>query len=292
MRAIPSELASRLDLGVTTLAHVWRVQRRDSQVFAFTDHDRALPFGALVADPMTGLVAGAVEKSLDLAVDTTSVSGALSASTITEADLTAGRWDGARVDLYHVDWTDATLRVHLFAGRLGEVRRGALAFEAELRGLQAGLNVAVGRVFSRFCDADLGDARCGVDAEAAAFRSSGVIIEVVTTSSFKASGLSAFAAGWFSNGRIVWVGGSESEVSVHRIESGDALIELIDRPGYAMTLGAAFTIYAGCDKRFATCRAKFANADNFRGFPHMPGNDALQASPAEGERMDGSSRFS
>lgn len=33
----------------------------------------------------------------------------------------------------------------------------------------------------------------------------------------------------------------------------------------------------GCDKSFATCKAKFANGVNFRGFPHLLGNDAAYA---------------
>ncbi|MCI0714362.1 MAG: DUF2163 domain-containing protein, partial [Chloroflexi bacterium] len=77
MRNIPEALAARLASGVTTLAHVWRVVRRDGAAFAFTDHDRALAFDALVCEPMAGLVAGAVEKSMGLAPDTASVAGAL-----------------------------------------------------------------------------------------------------------------------------------------------------------------------------------------------------------------------
>lgn len=45
-----------------------------------------------------------------------------------------------------------------------------------------------------------------------------------------------------------------------------------------------------CDKRFETCRATFANAANFRGFPDMPGDDFLLARPASGGRHDGGSR--
>ncbi len=36
-----------------------------------------------------------------------------------------------------------------------------------------------------------------------------------------------------------------------------------------------------CDQRFETCRDVFANTENFRGFPHMPGNDFLLAGPAD-----------
>jgi uncharacterized phage protein (TIGR02218 family) len=292
MRTISEELQSRLDSGVTTLCHVWRITRRDAEVFAFTDHDRPLVFDHLVCEPMVGVNAGAVEKSLGLGVDTASISGALNAEAITEEDLARGLWDGARVDLYRVDWSDPSLRVHLFAGHIGEVRRGVSAFEAELRGLQAALNVPVGRVFSRFCDADLGDVRCGKDIETAAFRGEGVITEVLSASAFRADGPEAYTEGWFARGRLVWDAGGEGEIAAHRLEGGDVVLELLDPPGAVLEVGAAFAVYAGCDKRFDTCRAKFANTLNFRGFPHMPGNDAVQARPVAGEPLDGSSRFS
>ena len=290
MRTIPEPLAADLAAGVTRLAHVWRVTRRDGAVLGFTDHDRLLMFDALACEPMTGLVAGAAEKSVGLGVDTASLSGALSSEGLTEADLGSGLWDGARVDLFRVDWTDPIQRVHLFAGRLGEVRRGVSAFEAELRGLQAPLNVPVGRVFSRFCDADLGDPRCGKDVETDAFRGEGVVAEVLSGAAFRADGLSAFSDDWFTRGRLVWNAGGEAEVAAHRLDA-DAVIELLDPAGAVLVEGATFTIYAGCDKRIETCRAKFANTLNFRGFPHMVGNDAVQAGPVAGAQLDGSSRF-
>ncbi len=46
----------------------------------------------------------------------------------------------------------------------------------------------------------------------------------------------------------------------------------------------------GCDQSFATCRDRFANTLNFRGFPYMVGNDVLQASPASEPVRDGGSR--
>lgn len=291
MRQVPADFQATLASGVTTLAHVWRFTCRDGAQFAFTDHDEPLASDALSCEPVTGLVAGAVEKSLGLGVDTASVSGALNSEAISEDDLARGLWDGARVDLYRVDWRDPSLRVHLFAGRIGEVRRGVSAFEAELRGLQAPLNVAVGRVFSRFCDADLGDARCGKDIETSVFRGAGVVTEVLSPTAFKASGLTAFSDGWFDRGKLIWSAGGQNEVSAHRNEAGAAVLELLDDAGPALAIGAAFAVYAGCDKSFAACKGKFANTLNFRGFPHMPGDDAVQARPSAGSVMDGGSRF-
>jgi uncharacterized phage protein (TIGR02218 family) len=289
VRDIPEALTAKLASGVTTLAHAWRVERRDGQVFAFTDHDCPLPFDDLIAEPVQGVASGAIDKSTDLSVDSASIVGALSSEAITEADIARGFWDNARIDIYRVDWAAPDERVHLFAGHIGEVRRGALAFEAELRGLQAALNVPVGRVFSRFCDADLGDVRCGVNIDAPEFRGEGVVTEVLGTHAFRASGIETYADGWFTRGRIVWDGGATNEVAAHRSDDGGAIIDLLDRAQLA--LDDVFVIYAGCDKRIETCRAKFANVVNFRGFPHMPGNDTLQAGPTAGERLDGSSRL-
>ena len=51
----------------------------------------------------------------------------------------------------------------------------------------------------------------------------------------------------------------------------------------------AFTVTAGCDKSFRTCKAKFDNAVNFRGFPHVPGVDFALTYPDRGAKNDGGS---
>ncbi len=45
-----------------------------------------------------------------------------------------------------------------------------------------------------------------------------------------------------------------------------------------------------CDRRWATCVGTFGNGANFRGFPDIPGDDFLAASPVDGGRNDGGSR--
>lgn len=35
-----------------------------------------------------------------------------------------------------------------------------------------------------------------------------------------------------------------------------------------------------CDQRFETCREVFANSENYRGFPHLPGTDFILSGPA------------
>ncbi len=290
MRAVPEDLRARLATGVTTLAHAWRVTRRDGVVLGFTDHDRDLTFDMVTFRAATGLAASEMHKDVDLSVDGAAASGVLRDDAINEGDLRAGKWDGARVDVWRVDWTDPALRVHLLAGRIGEVRRGPAAFVAELRGLQAAFDAPFGRVFSRFCDADVGDIRCGVDLDAPAYRGEGAADALESDRAFVASGLGAFADGWFTRGGAVWPDGTRSEVRAHRVAGTHVTIELA-AAAPALAVGAAFVITAGCDKRAATCRDKFANIISFRGFPHMPGNDVVVAGADPAQPFDGGSRF-
>jgi uncharacterized phage protein (TIGR02218 family) len=55
--------------------------------------------------------------------------------------------------------------------------------------------------------------------------------------------------------------------------------------------GDALVVSAGCDRTFETCKAKFGNATNFRGFPHIPGSDFVLRVPREGEALDGRALF-
>ena len=59
----------------------------------------------------------------------------------------------------------------------------------------------------------------------------------------------------------------------------------------AVAPGDAVTLVAGCDKQFATCKSKFDNVVNFRGFPYMPGNDAALSYQLANQPRDGGSRY-
>jgi uncharacterized phage protein (TIGR02218 family) len=287
MRPIPFALQLKLNSGVTTLCRCWRVLRRDGVVLGFTDHDEDVPLGALVCRAGTGLTASEITSRLGLAVDGSEVSGALASDTLTEADLAAGRYDAAEIETYLVDWSEPALSVLLAKGALGEVRREGAAFVAEVRGLADRLNQESGRRYTATCSADLGDARCTVNLDDAAYRGEEAVAALAGTSAFIATGLSAFADTWFSAGRLQWTSGANSglavEVKRHRRDGDDIRIELWQAMPEPLAAGDAFVVTAGCDKRFATCRDRFTNTVNFRGFPHIPGNDFVTRYAVSGE---------
>jgi uncharacterized phage protein (TIGR02218 family) len=286
VRIIPTALQAKLDSGATTLARCWKLTRRDGAVQGFTDHDRDIGLDGLTCRAGSGLAASEATQNQGLAVPASEVFGALADDTLNEDDLAAGLYDAADIEVWLVDWSEPDLRVLLSKGALGEVRREGLSFAAEVRGLAHRLAEDSGRLYTVTCSADLGDARCTINLDDPAFRGAGAIVALTGTSAFTASGLDAFADGWFTAGRLQWTSGANAglaiEVKRHVNDGASVALELWQAMAYPLGAGDAFTVTAGCDKRLATCRDRFANTINFRGFPQIPGNDFLIAYPVPG----------
>jgi uncharacterized phage protein (TIGR02218 family) len=277
MKTLPAGLQAHLDSGATTLCWCWRLTRRDGAKLGFTDHDRNLVFDGTTFEAAAGFTASEIRDAVGLSVDNLEVESALSSGQLSEDDLAAGLYDDARVEIFRVNWQAPEQRLLMRAGSLGEVSRAGASFRAEVRGLAHYLQQPKGRLFQYSCDADLGDARCGIDLAAASYRGTGTVAAVTSPRSYTATGLDGFADGWFARGLVTFTSGGNAdraiEVKRHTKREGLVTIELWQEPAQPPATGDAFTVTAGCDKQLGTCRAKFANTCNFRGFPHMPGND-------------------
>lgn len=292
--AISEELKAHLESGVTTVCRAWTVRRRDGTMFGFTDHDVGLAFNGIAFKPESGMSAAAIQQGTGLSVDNTEAVGVLSDSAVTEADILAGRFDGAEVTSWLVNWRDVAQRVVLFRGSLGEVKRGAGAFQAELRGLAEALNQPTGRVYQSPCAAVLGDGECRFDLGQPGYAAE-VAVEVVEgRKQFTFAALDGFADRWFEKGRLtVLDGAAEGLVALvknDRLAADGRRVEIWEALGAPIAPGDMLRVEAGCDKRAETCRLKFDNFLNFRGFPHIPGEDWLMAYPTSGQPNTGGSR--
>jgi uncharacterized phage protein (TIGR02218 family) len=281
MKTLNAGLQAHLDSGATTMAYCWRVTRRDGVVLGFTDHDNNLTFLGTTFQASSGFEATQIQSSLGLSVDNVDVSGGFDSAAITEADLNAGRYDDAGIEIYWVNWTDVTQRTLLMTGSIGEVRQSGVAFTAELRSLAHRLNQKVGRAYQRTCDAVFGDARCGVNK--ASYTYAGTVTSSASARSIKASGLSALATDWLSRGVLTWTSGPNAGQSFDvKIHTNPDIVELWTPCPFPPAVGHTFNIVAGCKQDLATCRDKYNNVANFQGFPHMPGNDVIQKYPNQG----------
>ena len=291
MKTLSLALQAHLIEGTTTLSWCWRISRTDGVTLGFTDHDRVLTFDGTNFEPESGFAASEVRSGSDLSVDAQDAEGVLTSDRITETDIIDGRWDAAQVELWRVNWADTSQRVLIRLGAVGQIRRGRMAFVAEVRSLAHVLGQTVGRAYQAGRDAALGDGRCGVNLEASAFKGSGAVLTLIRDRGFVASGLGTFAAGWFATGTVEWASGANAgrsaEVMMHEVADTGVAITLLEVPVRALGVGDGFVIRAGCDKRLETCRDRFANVLNFRGFPSIPGQDAVLRYAAKGDANQG-----
>ncbi len=286
-------LDQHLKTGTTGVSRCWRVTRMDGETYGFTDHDCDLSFEDTVFRAGTGLSAAALSQTTGLSVDNTEAVGALSDVAITEADIFAGRFDGAGVEAWLVQWANPENRVLQFRGSLGEINRANGAFTAELRGLAERMNVPTGRIYQRNCQAVLGDTVCAFDLDTTGY----VTDAAVTTTDgrvFTFDGLTNFEPRWFERGRLLMLsgdaGGLSGAIKLDRIAGGIRTVELWDHLRAGIAEGDMVRLTAGCDKRLETCRLKFANLLNFQGFPDIPGEDWQVAHPTRLSSRNGGSR--
>lgn len=289
MREIPAELAAHLAGGVTSLCRCWRLVRRDGAVMGFTDHDRDVSFGNTLFRANTGLEAAEATQELGFAVSGGEVAGALVSDGIAEEDVDAGLYDDAGVEIWLVNWQEPQQRLLMDLFNIGEIRRADGAFIVELRGMAHRLDEERGRLYRAACSADLGDAACGVTISA----TQGVITQTDGALTLTAAAFAAHPNAWFTGGAMTFTDGANAGFKVEiRAHRAGGVIELWQRAPQTIAVGDAVSATPGCDKSFQTCREKFSNTVNFRGFPHMPGNDFILRVPQQGEPgLDGGSLF-
>lgn len=218
MRNLSPDLRHYLTQSVTTLCWIWRITRKDGFVLGFTDHDQNLKIDGINYEASSGLTPSEVDKRLGFSIDNGAAQGALQSDKITAVDIDAGLYEHAVIDSFRVNWRDTSNIVHMSTGRLGAIHQKGDVFETEWTGESVSLNRSTGRVFSKICDAEFGDARCGLNVN-------------------------------------------------------------------------DFPVGTSCPRTLNACRDQFDNVLNYRGFPFLLGDDALQAAPQIGERRDGGSRY-
>lgn len=282
MKTLSAELKNHLAEEVTMLATCWKLTRRDSAVLGFTSHDADLVIDDITYKAATGMTPSMVASNANLSVDNLEVQGMLSDDAVTEEDIHAGLYDFAQIEIFQVNYADLSQgKLTLRTGWLGEVSFSRGHFIAEVRGLTQRLSKTIGELFSPACRASLGDARCKVDIDSLTATASATA--VISQLHIKASALDQ-QNGTFDYGILTFTSGANEGISmeVKAYITGD--ITFVLPLPFAIEEGDAFTVTPGCDKTFETCIARFSNAVNFRGEPHLPGIDKmLQTSSTRSE---------
>ncbi|MGB3166763.1 MAG: DUF2163 domain-containing protein [Alteraurantiacibacter sp.] len=264
-------LATELE-GVATW---WSIKRRDGMALGFTSHDRDLVLDGLTHRAAPGMVPSAIRRTASVERDAVEVEGVLAHDSIAEEDLATGRFAGARIAVGVVDW-ETLERTTLFHGELGDISREDGSFEAELRSAKARLEVDLVPRTSPTCRAAFCDAQCGVNP---ALHTHLAQVASVNLAANRVAFSGALAPNAMVGGELRWLDGPAAGVRMQVIDAdASGWVTDLDLPD-GLTPGHRAYLREGCDHTIATCAARFGNAANFRGEPHLPGNDLLARYP-------------
>jgi uncharacterized phage protein (TIGR02218 family) len=265
---------SSVDDELTSIAMCWRLERADGAGLALTSHDQLIASDGALHSPAPGIVPAAITRKLGIEPQSSEVAGALSSDALDDQDLSLGRWDGARVSLNAVDWQDPNAApIQLLGGEIGSVSIDGESFSADLQGAAAQLLAPVCPATSAECRAELGDKNCRVDLAGRT-----IVAQVVGSVDGQLT-LDEVVDDRFVLGRLRYMSGANCGLTTVMLSAAGSDVLVRDLPRAAIEIGCRVELREGCDKRFATCVRRFANAVNFRGEPHLPGNDLLTRYP-------------
>lgn len=267
-------MAGITDGQVTSVALCWRLERSDGAGLALTSHDETLVVDGERFAPTPGILPASVSRGLGLDPQVSEVSGGLNPDALSETDLALGRWDGSRAILSAIDWSAPELPgIPLLHGEIGEVRTEDDGFTADLNGSAVALDGPICPATSPQCRAEFGDKACRVDLRGRTRRAT------VVNSVGGDLTLDQSFGDEILLGRLRYLSGANAGLTSVIIAVSGGEVRVRDLPRAAVENGCRVELREGCDKMFATCCSRFANAANFRGEPHLPGNDLLTRYP-------------
>ncbi|QVM84936.1 DUF2163 domain-containing protein [Novosphingobium decolorationis] len=260
-----------------TVALFWRILRRDGVTLGFTTHDADLWFDGVLHRASPGMLPSSIRRSAGFEPDSADVRGAITHGSITHEDLEQGRFDGAGVRIGLVDW-ETCERHLLYTGSLGTILESDGGFEAQLSSRKSELARDTLPRTSPSCRAVFAGPGCNLNARR--FETETHILEAnEEENSVTPAGLADPAL--FTGGTLRWLDGARAGqvTAILGVTAEGALV--LDQPMEPVPLpGTPVRLREGCDHTLDTCSTRFANAINFRGEPHLPGNDLLQRYPS------------
>lgn len=185
----------------------------------------------------------------------------------------AGTFDNAFLTLDRVFMpTDRPLdtsagAVYMFSGRVDIDYAGRTTVELIIKSISELFNMQLPRnLWMPTCQHTVYDAACCLNKASHTVYgtvASGSTKNMITTNMINPDG-------YFDYGVLVFTSGKNNNVRMSIKKYAKGVFYLTRSTPYEPAPTDMFYVYAGCDKILKTCRDKYNNANNFRGFPFVP----------------------
>lgn len=276
MKTISASMLTHLGQEVTTLTTCWKITLTNGSIKAFTGLDMDIVVAGITYKATTGFSSSGVP-SAGASINSIDIKSFIDDVDITETDILSGLYDGAKVEMFKVNWNDLTGgTIVQQVGWIGDVSVEGDVFVAEVRGRGQNLKTKLGQLYSPTCRALLGDARCTVNLTP--FKVTSSVNTVSSNTLFGVASLGGHIVDYFKKGKIIWSSGLNAGITTEiNTNPTTSSISLLFSPPFAISIGDTLDIYPGCDKSIATCRDVYSNIVNFRGEPYIPNSTSIVA---------------
>ncbi len=281
-RIFSAPLTRHLRLSKTSLATCILLTRRDGGVYGFSMHDKAFAFDGVMYEPAASFNPSDIAANSNMDLDNLTVTTLIDSATITEEDVRARKWDFAAYRIFQINWADLSMGDKKdSSGHLGELSTGRQVLTAELIGLMEAYTTTIGVISTPGCRTNLGSAECGIDLLSGGSPSAWTVTGTITADAGDFYKVNDSARteddDFFTEGVITFTDGPAAgygyEVKSYRLAGGEIVTKI---PLPANVLGCAYSMHAGCLKRFTEdCVNRFHNAANYRGEPLRRGQDVM-----------------
>lgn len=265
--------------GTAVVCTLVTVVAKDGTTIAICTHTRNLDYNSLtyLAWPM---MPTQFQQTQGLSPDNAEVASAM-AEPYSDLKLRGRKWSGARVTYELVNPIDLSLGVMFRkVGLIGDLTVRRFDVTSQFRSLGAQLTQPMGQMVMEDCIVpELGDDDCGVDVngntvDGKPIRRTATVTAVSNQQQFAVNG-TAMADGFYNRGKTLWTAGLNDDLEMHILSNVGNAITLFVPAYFTIAIGDTVVLEAGCDRKRATCRDKFANAKRFRGYPDLPGRNKV-----------------
>lgn len=258
---------------MTTRSTAAKITRLDTTVEGYTDHDENLLIGGTNYLSSGGYVPSAVERNSTMDPDNQTLVGLIDNDNITKENILNGVYDGARIEVFIVDWLALTTIETILVGILGGVRISGEQYRVEIAEISDELSKSFIETTQLRCRAKLGDSRCQFTLTS----TTGTVTAVTTARRVFTDTSRTEANDFFTHGKLTWTSGANNgrTMDIKKYTLGTTTVELWEPMAGDILATDTYNIFQGCDRTFATCRDTFDNTINFRGEPYIQGTTNL-----------------
>lgn len=272
MKTLHNEYKKFMIKDVTTIVNCFSIEFENGNKLGYTNHTSDIIF---IEEPnliykSTGFTNTANQKTSSMNVDNLDSDFMIDDIDIKQNDLERGIWNNAKIKYFRCNYSlpfSYNYIEKIQKGIVADITKNKNYFSLEVSSLTQNLQTRSVKITKPTCDAQFCDNQCKLDINN--YTNNAVIQYVVTNKEFI---LETSPSENLENGLIEFTSGDAylQKIEIKSFDTTTKTLILKEECNYNVQIGDTIKLVDGCDKLKKTCKTKYNNVVNFRGFSFIP----------------------